>query len=349
MTSSRIQFFVTGVALWVCLLTMLTATCGASSSIVIGGDYTDVGSIVIISPKPGDTPMANGTALLNNLEQITGDVNNPYLIKLGPGVYDIGTTSLQMKPYVDIEGSGEKTTKITGIVTNTTSPPTHGTVNGASNAELRFVTVENTGGGQHTVALLNSSASPSILHVTASASVGSGSNRYGVYNYSSSPVMTNVTASASGGASFQFGVYNDSSSPVMTNVTASASGATAINYGVANDSSFPVMTNVTASAWGTANNYGVYNDSSSPVMTNVTARAFQGTLNKYGVYNRSSGTVKINHSVISGTTNTIRNESGVTTRVGNTQLDGGAVNNAGTLTCVGAYDENYVALSTICE
>jgi len=53
--------------------------------------------------------------------------------------------------------------------------------------------------------------------------------------------------------------------------------------------------------------------------------------------------------VIKGTTNTIKNGVGVTTRVGNTQLDGGNVSNLGTLTCVGAYDENYAGLNTGCQ
>lgn len=33
-------------------------------------------------------------------------VSNPYLVKIMPGVYDLGTTSLQMRAYVDVEGSG---------------------------------------------------------------------------------------------------------------------------------------------------------------------------------------------------------------------------------------------------
>jgi len=39
----------------------------------------------------------------------------------------------------------------------------------------------------------------------------------------------------------------------------------------------------------------------------------------------------------------------VTTFVGNSQLDGGAISNSGTLTCVGVYDTNYVALGTNCQ
>jgi hypothetical protein len=216
MNSSRIKFLLTGVAAWISLLLMITTTYGGS--IVIGGDYTDVGTIVVISPKPGDTATANGTALLNNLAAIPSDPNQPYLIKLGPGIYDLGAGSLQMKQYVDIEGSGENTTIITGHIDDVSS----GVVQGASNAEIRFLTVRNTGGGTWAVAIYNSSVSPKMTNVTALAS-GGGSGNFGVRNYSSSPTMTNVTATGSGGT-YSYGVSNIySSSPTMTNVTASAS------------------------------------------------------------------------------------------------------------------------------
>jgi hypothetical protein len=329
MNSKRIQLLLTGVAAWISLLLMITTTYGGS--IVIGGNYTDIGTIVVINPTPGD-PTGNGTALLNNLAGISADATHPYVIKLGPGIYDIGGSSLQMKQYVDIEGSGENTTTITGHIDSLSS----GVVQGASNAEIRFLTVRNTGGGTNAVAIYNTSAFPKITNVTASAT-GSTFN-YGVLNMSSSPTMTNVTASPSGG-SISCGVYNDSSSPTMMNVTTSPSGGT-YNYGVYNISSSPTMMNVTTSPSGGTNNYGVYNISSSPTMTNVTASPSGGTYN-YGVNSITSGTIRINHSVIKGSTNTVWNGSGVTTRVVFTQLAGGPVSNAGTLSCGGVYDENY--------
>jgi hypothetical protein len=368
MNSKRIQLLLTGVAAWISLLLMITTTYGAS--IVIGGDYTDMGTIVIVSPKPGDTPLNNGTALLNNLADITADANNPYLIKLGPGIYDIGTSSLQMKSYVDVEGSGENTTVITGHIDGDMK----GVVQGANNAEIRFLTVRNTGGGIISAAIYNTSASPKITNVTASGSGGS-NNSIGVYNnsssptmtnvttsasgasfnkgvfniYSSSPTMTNVTTSASGGSgSSNYGVYSYSfSSPTMINVTASASGGT-YNYGVYNfSSSSPTMINVTASASGGTYTYGVYNYSSSPTMMNMTASASGGT-NNYGVHSSSTGTIMINNSVIIGSTNTIYNGINTTTRVGSTKLEGGAVSNSGTLTCAGVYDESYTFYTTAC-
>jgi hypothetical protein len=286
MNSKRIQLLWTGVAVWISLLLTITTAC--AGSIVIGGSHTDIGTIVIVNTT-GGSPQTNGTSLLNTLADIDGDVNNPNLIKLSPGIYDIGTSSLQMKPYVDVEGSGENTTTITGHIDSSSS----GVVQGASNAEIRFLTVKNTGGGSFAVA---------------------------IYNTSASLKMTNVTASASD-ASYNYGVYNSTSSPTMTNVTTSASGGFI--------------------------NSGVYNSISSPTMTNVTASASGGTHN-YGVYSVTSGTIRINHSVIKGSTNTVWIGSGVTTYVGNTQLDGDPVSNSGVLICAGVYDENYTFYASSC-
>ena len=68
---------------------------------------------ILVSPKL--TAAESGTALLSTLKGITDSSStNPCLIKIEPGIYDIGSKSLQMKPYLDIEGSGELVTTITG-------------------------------------------------------------------------------------------------------------------------------------------------------------------------------------------------------------------------------------------
>ena len=232
------------------------------------------GNVVVVAKSGGDF-----TSVQAAVNSITGaDADNPYLVWVAPGVY---SETVTMKPWVDIEGAGELVTKIT--YTGSSSGDT-GTVVGADNAELRFLTVENTGGEDYATAIYNDGQSPRLTHVTATAS--GGTNNRGVYNSYSSPKMTNVTATASGGTNNR-GVYNSYSSPQMTDVTATASGGT-VSTGVYNESSLPQMTNVTASASGGGDsNNGVYNNSSSPQMTDVTATASGGTHNT-GVYNSYS-------------------------------------------------------------
>ena len=209
MNSKKIQLLLTGVAAWISLLLMITTTYGAS--IVIGPDYTDVGTIVIISPKPGDTPQTNGTALLDNLAGISADANTPYLIKLGPGIYDLGTNFLQMKSYVDVEGSGESITIITGSLNSGSL----GVVRGANHSNIRSLTVQNTGGGTGAICVFNLNIDKTfkMTHMTVTASGGTSGNN-AVNNSNSSPTMMDVTASATGGA-INYGILNSSSSPTM--------------------------------------------------------------------------------------------------------------------------------------
>jgi hypothetical protein len=275
-------------------------------------------NVVVVAKSGGDYTTI--TAALNSITDAS-DANR-YLVKVMPGVY---TERVTMKQYVDIEGAGELTTKITYTGSGLSNT---GTVVGANNAEannaeVRFLTVENTGGNTYAVAIYNSSASPRLTHLTATAS-GGGTYNYGVFNNSSSPTMADVTATASGGGTYTVGVYNNSSSPTMTNVTATASGGT--------------------------NSIGVFNYNSSPTIQNSIIRASGGT-NNYGLYNNSdsgSHTVQVNHSQITGSTNTILNSGGVTTRVGASLLDGGAVIGAGTKICAGVYDENYTFYASTC-
>jgi len=318
-------------------------------------------NVVIVAKSGGDYTTI--TAALNSITDATD--TNRYLVKVMPGVY---TEQVTMKSNVDIEGSGELATRITGAgstILNT------GTVQGAPNTELRFLTVENTGGTSHAVAIYTHLAALRLTHVTARAS--GATNSYGVVNSSSASTMQNVTASASG-ATNSYGVYNLSSASTMQDVTASASGA---NYsvGVYNNYSASTMQDVTASASGGISSIGVYNYLSSPTiqnsslsasggqsvglynvdssatMQNSSLSASGGTTN-YGVINNGHFdpgpfTVRIDNSqVITASTATIVNDASFTTLVGASQLAGGAVwTGGGTIICAGAYDENY-AFST---
>lgn len=324
------------------------------------------------------------TAALNKIPNVysNGACSARYLVKVLPGVYNERVT---MKPCVDIEGSGELASKITtpgGSYYNAASA----TVVGASEAELRFLTVENTGGNYHAMAIYSNRAAPRLTHITAIAS--GGSNTGGVVNRYASSIMTNVTAIISGNCHYCYGVDNTFSSPVMTNITATASGSAGYNYGVRNGGSSPRMMNVTATASGGHDSYGVSNGmsdntSSSPVMTNVIATASDalsiniGVYNQkssltmenvtatasggsasYGVYNsgdaESVASAKIHRSTLRGTTASLYNMYGGTARVGASLLDGPVDNSGGGYAggpaiCVASYSANFEPLNANCQ
>ncbi len=121
------------------------------SDLLDGSNSTDFAPAyertVLVSPV--GTATQNGSALKNALGSITDATQtNPYLLKIEPGVYDLGAApGLVMKSWVDVEGSGEGVTTLrsTGQPSQNPLCPTAGTVVGAANSELRFLTVHTTG------------------------------------------------------------------------------------------------------------------------------------------------------------------------------------------------------------
>lgn len=101
----------------------------------------------IVSPVTGNA-LASGTALLNALNGITdASTTNRYLISIEPGIYDLGTNQLVMKPLVDIAGAGLRSTILltarTGEIHQEGLPLAGGVV-AATSSELRDLTVINT-------------------------------------------------------------------------------------------------------------------------------------------------------------------------------------------------------------
>lgn len=181
-------------------------------------------NVIVVAKSGGDY-----SKIMDAVNSISGaNDENRFLVKVMPGVYDERVT---MKAHVDIEGSGELTTKITQPGSGGYTP----TVFGANNAELRFLTIENTGNNPHAVGVYNDSTSPRLTHVTISAVGGWGTSNYGVYNYYSSAILTNVTITVSGGAGAEAtGVYNYvSSSTLQTSEINASAGMN--SWGVRND------------------------------------------------------------------------------------------------------------------
>jgi hypothetical protein len=128
------------------------------------------------------------------------------LVKILPGVYDIGSNTLGVVPYVDIEGSGENVTKIRG----------RGSLGviGASFTEIRFLTVEHAGGVEISKAIVGG-PSQKLTNVTIVSTAGTVEN-YGVFYqdflFDPPPMppikMKNVTVIASGGSK-SIGVYTE--------------------------------------------------------------------------------------------------------------------------------------------
>ncbi|HET9235273.1 MAG TPA: hypothetical protein VFP10_14150, partial [Candidatus Eisenbacteria bacterium] len=184
---------------------------------------------MLVSPVPGNTT-ASGTALINALAGISSPSStNRWLLKIEPGIYDLGTAKLPMRSWVDIEGSGIGVTTIRGNISSGDA-----TIHGASDAELRMLTVENYANADGATAMRNDSASPRIYRVKFTVPGGT----WGVRNLSSTPLIeeceVNVTAINGSlnayGISYRGTLPGTRSSILRTKIT--VSGSSASNSGV---------------------------------------------------------------------------------------------------------------------
>jgi hypothetical protein len=117
---------------------------------------------------------------------------DPWLVKIEPGIYDVQASTVVMSPWVDIEGSGEKVTKITAFA------PGAATVQGAADAELREITVEHTAAPSGGYGLRNDGDRFSAHRVTALA-FDSGTFNTAILNLGDDVEMSFITARAEGG------------------------------------------------------------------------------------------------------------------------------------------------------
>jgi hypothetical protein len=181
--------------------------------------------IVNVSPVAGN-PTASGTALLNALAGITdASTNKWYVIRLAPGNYDVGSTGLVMKPYVDIEGAGSPATRIMGLGNNTSS--SIAVIKGASSAELRNLGVVSLGQGYtYSVALLIDQSITSVRNVSLTSS--NAAVTVGLLTLSSDSVIESLIVDLIGGTT-SYGISTSGTgglAPTIRHAVINSSGAT---------------------------------------------------------------------------------------------------------------------------
>lgn len=103
-------------------------------AIVVTGSVAHATQIIVVEPVLGDF-VASGNALRTAVAS-TSDATSAkrYLVKVEPGVYDLGHDPLYLGEWVDLEGSGVHTTKIVGYGSDDRE---RGVVNGSKRSEVR--------------------------------------------------------------------------------------------------------------------------------------------------------------------------------------------------------------------
>lgn len=326
-------------------------------------------AVQVVNINADPNPTAAGSALINAIANITDNsAAKPYLITMDPGTYDVGDFRMQLKSFVDIQGSGQGNTIIQGNGNTGVGDLLNGVLKGANSLELRNLQIKCIGGvGRNGIALYNAAVSPTLRNVTIVASGGDAN--WGIRNNGGSPLIEDSKITASGG-SVAYGIVDTSSTaaqPAIRRTSITASGATNA-YGIYNDmqgmpsdvrdsritvsgtstaygfylassngSNIGLLVNSTLAVSGATTNYGVYftgfaSDALTIDNTQVTA---SGGTSSYGVNATTSG-LTIRHSSITGATRSVKSLSN-TPKIGLTQL-AGAFEPSGALACAGVYD-----------
>jgi len=135
----------------------VTGTCGTSAAI----SAINVDGSVVCTPvpdrtltiTPGPSPSANGDALRAAVASISATFESPWVLKLPPGNYDLGTTPLELcqSGPINLFGSGRSVTRILASVDSFDDIYPAGV---STCAEVADVTIENASMATATTALL---------------------------------------------------------------------------------------------------------------------------------------------------------------------------------------------------
>ncbi len=323
----------------------------------------------------------NGTALLSSLASITdANASKPYLIKLEPGKYDVQQTQLVMKPFVDIVGSGRESTRLLGAPI--TAPfPYPAVVSGASNSELRDLSVINVGRGPGTfaVGIFLGGVDTRLTNVKSKASGGDVNE--GIIIRGANSTVDKVIGVGVGGLIASGIVVEEASSATLLRSDFRASGATDINraiwvrgqyagvttrittctaqaiggeraYGLLeSDGNSPgtrisVLHSTIAAMGASVENHGIYLDP-GPAFSMLASRASATGTSSYGLRVLNLYETRVHGSTIAGDTGPVLVLVGLgSTKIASSGLYGGSV--VGNAICAGVHDDAFTFYSSTC-
>jgi hypothetical protein len=271
-------------------------------------------------------------------------------MKIMPGVYNVGGTILQMWSFVDMEGSGESTTRITG----TGGGPFSAVIGGAANSEIRSLTVENNGAVYNPscactqgTGIINYNAASNISNVSVIVSGATEGGNSGIrYINGGAQAKIRNTSVAVTNSRFSIGMsIQDGTSVVLKDVSISAScrpsgtGNSVVAIDNSRNSTI-VADDLTIEAAGNSETWAVIglqqSDSATARITNARINA-SGAAYALAVKNQGA-TVKINNSSLTGN---YPLENYGTAYINGSELNGTIHQYSGTLRCLGVYDGNY--------
>lgn len=355
---------------------MSVATPAARADVAIEDWIVHKGNTIeVLGPDPS-------VDLLQIVEDIQdASVAKRYLIKLGPGVYELGSSEiLALKEFVDLRGSGQETTEIVGSRTSgggsCGSVGGHGVVGVPDNSVLSDLTVTNDSTSSASgYALCNTpNSSPTIRRVTArTISDSGGGSRFAVYIKDGSPKLIDVTSVADSGDS-AYALYCNGSTPTVDRAWLTAKNGTSrnraiwlvgtcsieirdltisaeespINVGIdAQDGTEIDLTQAAIKVFGTGDNLGLkVAGNGEAVLHDVRIRPSGGSSNT-GVELLGDAVLRLIRSTVSGSSAGIDTDSTVEALIGQSTIFSG-LTGLGTASCVASDNGQGKDLDSAC-
>ncbi len=343
-------------------VTLNTAGTTVHVLMTVVGYYSRDMQTVHVHPVPGDDT-GSGTRLINALAGITdASSTKHYVVKVEPGIYDVGSTMLTMKQYVDIEGSGQQATIIKGNSNFDTNLVT-AVVKGASDAELRDLQVQSLSYSSLpiSIAILLDGTNTSVRDVTT---LTTGSSTWGIRVLSASPTIEGVTVNSNSTASATgIGVKLTGAAPIIKRSVIKATGTNV--YAISGVYAAPkILRDVEIEATGSSLAYGFYFDPSA--VSGLSTEIVNSTIksNDIGIsVLQSSATLNVEHSRIDAGDTGIVAINSAPIRVISSEVRGasGSVNAFGAYiggslldpvanaaACAGVYDNSFTFYASTC-
>lgn len=337
-----------------CFSILLTSLSHAETKVVVipllGDDIgplataVKIPNVVTVAKDKGDY-----TSVVAAMDSISDASNiNPYVIKIFPGNYNIGSSGLTIKPFVELIGSGRDNTFIEG---NPTSSFSGGVLNMSLTSAIKDLTVRNNGVGPFSVGVVISNVAGIVK----------------LNNANLEPRRTNASIENSNiiaisGSANTVGVNILDSSHVLIRDTYINSWATpgltspqTNNWGmnIAGSNNVTIKGSTIRSVGG-YNSRGIVVQNLATILvesSSVTAAAGQNI--NYGMNIVSGSTNEIRHSYIEGEHSAIRISNNGTVNILGSHLypkNGVAVvkTGGGTAKCISTVNHSYSLLAAAC-
>ena len=314
-----------------------------------GGQAKPLKNIVTVAKANGN--FTDPVAAVNSINDAS--MANPYLVVIGPGVYNL-TTTLKMKPFVSIAGSGQRITMLQGSISSDDIVSTPAIISLANRTTLSDLTVANGGQGQYSIGVEGTDTCWTTLERIEIHANSAIKGNYGLAFFRSTNLSHNHSHTirdayiAGYGGEKAVAIYLEKTDATrIENCKLLAFKGTSETFALQQKGGGITVNNVEASAQpasGTSAGiqvgpWGQNSSGSLITMNNVTAISASAQYGAYGVFMADGSYAYIKNSWLNGRTAGIRFGTSHDSVI-NTRIDNGVENDLQGNQCRDTYDVN---------